>query len=179
MRISITGRNLDISDGWRAKIEKKVGKLDKYLRDDSEVQIRLSQEHGNRNAAEITILLSGTMLRAEETGLEMSACLDKVMDKIVRQIHRHRTRIEKRLRADAFELEAPEAALEPADGSDAPKVVRVKRFSVKPTNVEDAITQMEMLGHSFHLFLNEDTGAYGVVYRREDGDYGLLEPNNA
>lgn len=178
MRISITGRNLDISDGWRAKIEKKVGKLDKYLRDDSEVQVRLSQEHGSRNAAEITILLTGTILRAEETGTEMNACLDKVMDKIVRQIHRHRTKIEKRLRAGAFEVETPETA-EPNEAPEAHKVVRVKRFNVKPTNVEDAITQMEMLGHSFHLFLNEETGTYGVVYRREDGDYGLLEPNNA
>jgi len=179
MRISITGRNLEISDGWRAKIEKKVGKLDKYLRDDSEVQVRLSQEHGTRNTAEITILLTGTILRAEETGPEMTACLDKVMDKIVRQIHRHRTRIEKRLRAGAFEVEAPEVAAEPVEAAEQHKVVRVKRFSVKPVSVEDAISQMEMLGHSFHLFLNEETGAYCVVYRRVDGDYGLLEPTNA
>lgn len=178
MRISITGRNLDISDGWRAKIEKKVGKLDKYLSDDSEVQVRLSQEHGTRNTAEITIVLPGSILRAEETSAEMSASLDKVMDKIVRQIHRHRTRIEKRLRAGAFE-EAPEVAAELAEAPETHTVVRVKRFNVKPTSVEEAITQMEMLGHSFHLFLNEDTGTYSVVYRRVDGDYGLLEPTNA
>jgi putative sigma-54 modulation protein len=178
MRITITGRNLEISDGWRAKIEKKVGKLDKYLRDDSEVQVRLTQEHGTRNTAELTILLAGTMLRAEETGPEMSACLDKVMDKIVRQIHRYRTRIEKRLRTDAFEVEAPEPAAEPVEEVEAHKVVRVKRFSVKPVSVEDAITQMEMLGHSFHLFLNEETETFSVVYRRENGDYGLLEPTN-
>jgi len=179
MRISITGRNLDISDGWRAKIEKKVGKLDKYLRDDSEVQVRLSQEHVNRNTAEITILLPGSILRAEETGAEMTACLDKVMDKIVRQIHRYRTRIEKRLRAGAFEVTAPDAAAGPTEEPETHNVVRVKRFNVKPTSVEEAITQMEMLGHSFHLFLNEDTGTYSVVYRRLDGDYGLLEPTNA
>ena len=179
MRITITGRNLDISDGWRAKIEKKVGKLDKYLRDDSEVEVRLSQEHGTRKSAEITILLAGSILRAEETGQEANACLDKVMDKIVRQIHRHRTKIEKRLRAGAFEVESPELA-EPVDEApEAHKVVRTKRFSVKPTSVDEAITQMEMLGHNFHLFLNEETGTYGVVYRREDGDYGLLEPTNA
>lgn len=177
MKVTVTGRNLDISDSWRAKIEKKVSKLDKYLRDDSEVQVRLSQEHGTRNTAEITILLAGSILRAEETGLEMTASLDKVMDKIVRQIHRHRTKLEKRLRAGAFEVAAPEA--EPEETPEVHTVVRVKRFSVKPVSVEDAITQMEMLGHSFHLFLNEETGTYGVVYRREDGDYGLLEPNNA
>lgn len=176
MRISITGRNLDISDGWRAKIEKKIGKLDKYLRDDSEVQVRLSQEHVSRNTAEITILLSGSILRAEETGPEVTACLDKVMDRIVRQIHRHRTRIEKRLRVGAFE--APDAA-EPDEAPETHNVVRVKRFNVKPTSVEEAITQMEMLGHNFHLFLNEDTDTYSVVYRRLDGDYGLLEPINA
>ena len=152
MRISITGRNLDISDGWRAKIEKKVGKLDKYLRDDSEVQVRLSQEHGTRNAAEITILLTGTILRAEETGLEMNACLDKVMDKIVRQIHRHRTRIEKRLRAGAFELETPGIA-EPEEEPETHKVVRVKRFNVKPTSVEEAITVLD--GQSFDLVITD------------------------
>ncbi len=177
MRVTVTGRNLDISDSWRAKIEKKVSKLDKYLRDDSEVQVRLTQEHGNRNTAEITILLAGSILRAEETGLEMTASLDKVMDKIVRQIHRHRTKLEKRLRAGAFEV--PEAEAEQAEIPEVHTVVRVKRFSVKPVSVEDAITQMEMLGHNFHLFLNEETGTYGVVYRRENGDYGLLEPNNA
>ena len=178
MRITVTGRNLEISDGWRAKIEKKVGKLDKYLHDDSEVQLRLSQEHGTRNTAEITIVFPGSILRAEETGTEMSACIDKVLDKIVRQIHRHRTRIEKRLRAGAFEAEAPEVAAE-SEMPEVHTVVRVKRFSVKPTSVEEAITQMEMLGHNFHLFLNEDTGTYSVVYRRVDGDYGLLEPTNA
>jgi len=174
MRVSITGRNLDISDSWRAKIEKKVSKLDKYLRDDSEVQVRLTQERGTRNTAEITILLPGSILRAEETGPEMTASLDKVMDKIVRQIHRHRTKLEKRLRADAFEVPATEDEPE-----EVHTVVRVKRFSVKPVSVEEAITQMEMLGHNFHLFLNEETGTYGVVYRRENGDYGLLEPKNA
>jgi putative sigma-54 modulation protein len=176
MRITITGRNLDISDGWRLKIEKKVGRLDKYLPDDSEVQVRLSQEHGSRNTAELTILLTGTMLRAEETGAEMNACLDKVMDRIVRQIHRYRTRIEKRLRSGAFEIETPQPA-EPVE-EETLKVVRVKRFNVKPTSVEEAITQMEMLGHRFHLFLNEETDTYSVVYRREDGGYGLLEPTN-
>jgi putative sigma-54 modulation protein len=176
MRVSITGRNLDISDGWRSKIEKKVGKLDKYLRDDAEVQVRLSQERGSRNTAEITILLSGAVLRAEETGPEMTASLDKVMDKIVRQIHRHRTKIEKRLRVGAFEQGAADMPLEPAEEH---KLVRVKRFSVKPTNVDEAISQMEMLGHSFYLFFNEETDGYNVIYRREDGDYGLLQPTNA
>lgn len=177
MRVTITGRNLDISDSWRAKIEKKVSKLDKYLRDDSEVQVRLTQERGTRNTAEITILLPGSILRAEETSPEMTASLDKVMDKIVRQIHRHRTMLEKRLRAGAFEV--PAAVIEQEEAPEVHTVVRVKRFSVKPVSVEEAITQMEMLGHNFHLFLNEETGTYGVVYRREDGDYGLLEPKNA
>lgn len=175
MRVSIIGKNLEITDKLREQISKQVNKLDKFLRDDAEVQVKLSQENALRNRAEITIEFGRHILRAEETNDDMYACIDKVSDKIVRQIRRHRTKIEKRLRTGAFEPEPIEA--EDTEEETA-ALVRVKKFSVKPMAVEDAIAQMDMLGHSFFLFLNEETNTACVVYRREDGNYGLLEPEN-
>ncbi len=180
MRIAISGKNIEITDTLRARIEKKVGKLDKYLREDTDVQVKLSQERPNRNTAEITITLNGAILRVEETSPDMYASIDAVQDKIIRKIRRHRTKLEKRLRVDAFDFEQADAALtepEPEEGEHA--LVRVKRFAVKPMTVDDAIAQMEMLSHSFFLFLDAETGATCVVYRREDGNYGLLQPENA
>lgn len=179
MRIAVNGRNFEISDALQERIEKKVGKLDKYLRDDAEVQVRLSQEAKARNRAEITITLGSAILRAEEAGPDMYACIDKTMDKIVRQIRRHRTKLEKRLKVTASEIEKDIAPEEVEAVEDARELVRVKRFAVKPMTVEDAIAQMEMLGHSFFLFLNAETETTCVVYRREDGNYGLLMPENA
>ena len=176
MRTTINGRNLNISDEMRAHVEKKIAKLDKYLRDDAEVQVRFSQESKARNIAEITISLGSAILRAEEVGPDLYACFDKTLDKIVRQIRRHRTKLERRLKVSASEIAAD---IEPeADDDDARKLVRVKRFAVKPMTVDDAIAQMDMLGHSFFLFLNEETNSTCVVYRRQDGNYGLLQPEN-
>ncbi|MBR2572394.1 MAG: ribosome-associated translation inhibitor RaiA [Clostridia bacterium] len=176
MRVTINSINLEITEALRARIEKKIAKLDRFLAEDEEVRVRLKSENETRNSCEITIDFAGAMLRAEETGEDMYACIDKDMDKIVRQIRKHRTKLEKRLRAGAFER-AEEAV--PEEEEEPQRVVRTKRFAVKPMSVDDAIAQMEMLGHTFFLFLNDETGAACVVYKRESGDYGLLEPINA
>ena len=173
MHIIMSGKNVDITDTMRARIEKKLGKLDRFLTESEEVQVRLSQERGNRNTVEITIGFDGAILRAEETSADMITSIDRSIDIIVRQIRRHRTKLEKRLRAGAYEEE--DAYEVPDDAT----LVRTKRFMMKPISVEDAITQMDMLGHSFFLFLNEETGGTCVVYKRQDGNYGLLEPDNA
>ena len=173
MHIIMSGKNVDITDTMRARIEKKLGKLDRFLTESEEVQVRLSQERGNRNTVEITIGFDGAILRAEETSADMITSIDRSIDIIVRQIRRHRTKLEKRLGAGAYEGE--EAYEVPDDAI----LVRTKRFMMKPISVEDAITQMDMLGHSFFLFLNEETGGTCVVYKRQDGNYGLLEPDNA
>lgn len=177
MRTAINGRNMEVTDSLRAYINKKIIKLDKYLRDDAEVQVRLSQESKARNSAEITITLGSAILRAEEVGVDLYACFDKTMDKIVRQIRRHRTKLERRLKVSAADIAAD---IEPDQRDDeAPELVRVKHFAVKPMSVEDAIAQMDMLGHSFFLFLDAETETNCVVYRRQDGNYGLLQPENA
>ena len=180
MILNINGRNMQITDSIRAHVEKKAAKLERFFRPDTEVQVRISQERGGRNIAEVTVALRGVILRAEEVTNDMYASIDTAIDKMVRQIRRHRTKLEKGLRAGAFEPAAAEEVV-PEDEAEesAPQLVRVKRFLVKPMDVEDAIAQMEMLGHNFFLFLNIDTESACVVYKRQDGGYGLLEPENA
>ena len=174
MRTIVSGKNVEITEALGQRIEKKLSKLDRFLTEEEEVQVRLSQERGGRNTVEITIAFDGIILRAEETSSDMYGSIDKAVDIIVRQIRRHRTKLEKRLRAGAYEEEAPDFEL-----ADEAELVRTKRFTMKPMSVEDAIIQMDMLGHSFVLFLNAETGGACVVYKRLDGNYGLLEPENA
>ena len=177
MRINIVNKNSVLSDSLEGRLEKKVAKLEKFFEENQECTVRLSQERGNRNIVEITIHLDGTVLRAEEASADMYVSLDKAVDKLIRQIRRHRTKLEKRLRDDAFMPDAGEAL--PEEPAEEPgRLVRVKRFTMKPMSVADAIAQMELLGHSFYLFINEETNASCVVYRRNDGNIGLLEPEN-
>ena len=180
MKTIVSGKNVEISGGLGDWLNKKIEKLDKYLSDNIEVQVKLfSQVKQSSNVAEITIPLGGNILRVKETGADMYTCIDKAVDKIIRQIRRHRTKLDKqRLRAGAFEPEMDVAEVV-VDDEPLHQLVRVKRFALKPMAVEDAIAQMEMLGHSFFLFLNDETQGACVVYRRDDGDYGLLSPENA
>lgn len=175
MKFVYIGKGMEVTDSLKARVEKKLQKLERYFQDDVEAQIRLSQERGNRNIVEITISVGNVILRAEEVSNDMYMSIDRSVDKLNRQIRRHRTKLEKRLRAGAFEPlgdEAPEAEVEPPSYN----LVRVKKFSVKPMQVEDAIAQMELLGHTFFLFLNEETDSMCVLYLRSDGSYGLLQP---
>ena len=172
MKFVYVGRDLEVSDALKDRAEKKLAKLARYFQDDVEALIRLSQQRGGRNTAEITISVGSLLLRAEESTNDMYASIDSAVDKLNRQIRRHRTKLEKRLRVT---LE-PEAAESEAADDENYKVVRTKTFSVKPMSVEDAIAQMDLLGHNFYLFQNEETDTMCVLYRRNDGDYGLLQP---
>ena len=154
MRTIVSGKNVEITEALGQRIEKKLSKLDRFLTEEEEVQVRLSQERGGRNTVEITIAFDGIILRAEETSNDMYSSIDKAVDIIVRQIRRHRTKLEKRLREGVYEQEAPDFEM-----ADEAELVRTKRFTMKPMSVEDAIIQMDMLGHSFFLFLNAETAA--------------------
>ena len=179
MRITMTAKNFTITEDLKARIEKKLSKMDRYFRHDVEAQVRLTQEKNIRYIAEVTIPLRGLLLRAEETSDDIIKSIDKTIDKIERQIRRHRTRLEKKLREELV-IQDEDAVEEPVpEEVESEELVRVKRFEVKPMTVEDAIAQMDMLGHSFFLFVNADTGITSVVYRRNDGNIGMLEPTNA
>ena len=160
-----------VSDSLKARAEKKLGKLDRYFSREAEALIRFRQQRGGRNIAEITVSVDGLILRAEENSNDMYLSIDRAVDKLESQIRRYRTKMGKHLR----EARA-EAPVEPVYEEASFDVVRTKRFSVKPMDVDDAITQMELLGHNFFLFMNAETDSLCVLYRRNDGAYGLLVP---
>ena len=178
MRITITGKNYTTSEALEARIEKKLNKLGRYFQGDVEAQVRLSTEKNVRNIAEITLYVDGLILRAEETCGDMFMSVDKAVERLDGQIRRHRTKLEKRLHEEELPV-APVEELENTWDDEPGELVRVKRFTVKPMAVEDAIAQMDMLGHNFFLFVNAETGITSVVYRRNDGKVGMLEPTQA
>ena len=176
MRITINAKNMTVSDSMRERIEKKLNKLDRYFREEADAQVRLSQERGARNIAEVTLVIDGVMLRAEESTPDMYQSVDRAADKIDRQIRRYRTKLGKKADPAALEALAPDAEPVPTWEETPDELVRVKRFEVKPMAVEDAIAQMDMLGHSFFVFVNQETSITSVIYRRADGKVGMLEP---
>ena len=177
MRISITGKNIEVTDYLNGLVTKKLGKLDKYFSEDTEVSVMLSVER-SRHIVEVTIPYPGGIIRGEEYSGDMYASIDNVLAKVEKQIMRHRTKLEKSLRANAFKAVdavydgAPEEMEELAES----RVVRVKRFDIKPMTVDEAMLQIDLLGHAFYVFTNGQTGQINVLYRRNDGDFGLIEP---
>ena len=127
----------------------------------------------NRHIVEVTIPYTGGIIRGEEVTGDMYASIDNVIAKLERQIIRHRTKLEKNLKAEAFNEPMPEYV---EDEEDGPRIVRTKRFSIKPMSVDEAVLQMELLGHSFFVFLNSETEGINVLYKRKDGNLGLIEP---
>jgi len=162
------------SDSLKDRAEKKLGKLERYFNQEPEAIVRFKQQRGGRNIAEITVSVDGLILRAEENSNDMYLSIDRAVDKLESQIRRYRTKMGKHLRDP--KPEAPEEKVEPVYEEASYDVVRVKKFSVKPMDVDDAITQMELLGHNFFLFMNAESNTMCVLYRRNDGSYGLLVP---
>ena len=172
MKFVYASKDMAVSDSLKSRVEKKLSKLERYFREEPEATIRFKVQKGARNIVEITVNAAGVILRAEESSNDMYLSIDHAVDKLESQIRRHRTKLEKRIRTAELEpvIEAPVYEEQNYD------IVRTKKFAVKPMSVEDAITQMELLGHDFFLFLNEANSELNVLYRRVDGSYGLLQP---
>ncbi len=177
MRILISGKNIEVSDYLRNLVEKKVGKLERYFPQNTEAKVTMAVER-NRHIVEVTIAYDGGLIRAEEVTGDMYASMDNVLDKLEKQILRHRTRLEKDLKAGAFKYDEPLFGGTYEDYADEAetKIVRVKRFSMKPMTEEEAMLQLELVGHQFFVFLNAQTNAINVIYKRKDGNFGLIEP---
>lgn len=174
MRIAITGKGMDVSDYLRELAEKKVRKLSRYFRSDTEAHVTMSIER-SRHIVEVTIPFDGVVLRGEEATGDMYASIDGVLKKLEKQILKHRTKLEKRLRTDAYDDEAPifqESAVE----EEELEVVRTKKYPIKPMDLSEAVLQMDLLGHEFFVFVNAKTTEVNVLYKRKDGNLGLLEP---
>ena len=175
MRYTITGRNIEVTPGLRAAIEKKIGKLEHFFTPETEVIVSLSAQK-DRQKIEVTIPVKGNTIRAEESSSDMYVSIDLVEEVIERQIRRYRKKlIDKKQAAVSFSqsfIDEDDAA--PQD--DEIQIVKTKRFAVKPTVPEEACLQMEMLGHNFYVFQNAETEQVNVVYKRKNGTYGLIEP---
>lgn len=180
MKFIITGRKIDVTDGLRERVHKKLGKLNKFFDDETEVHVTLEVEK-DRQMVEVTIPYKGIIYRAEEANHDMYTAIDRVVDVIERQIRKHKTRLEKHMKEGAFITETVNDGLDnlrPVEVEEEKEfnVVKTKRFAIKPMDIEEAILQMNLLGHQFFVFSNADTEEVNVVYKRKDGNYGLIEP---
>jgi putative sigma-54 modulation protein len=180
MELTITGKNMQISDRIREYVEKKASKLDRYLKNIDEASLELTRSSAksaeDRHIAQLTVRVKGSILRAEERAADVFTAFDAVLDKMYSQIIRYKTRRRARGRIQEEDLMPP---LEEYEEEAARQIVRTKRFLVLPMDEEEAAEQMELLGHDFFLFLNTGTGELNIIYRRRDGDYGLIEPELA
>ncbi len=179
MKFVFTDKKVNIPNYIHNYAEKKVGKLDRYFKEDATAAITFSIEK-DRNQVEVTIRSNGTIFRVSESSSDMRASIDAAVASLERQFRKNKSRLEKRLRQGAFErtIDEAEVASFVPDGPEEGeyRIVRTKTFPIKPMTQEEAILQMNLLGHSFFAFRNEDAdGSFAVVYRRNDGDYGIIE----
>ncbi len=174
MKFIITGKKIDVTDGIKDKLYKKLGRLEKFFKDEPKVNVTVSAVK-DRHTIEVTIFSKGVIYRAEETDTDLYACIDRITDVIERQMRRHKTHLEKKLKKEAFDVPYVSENKPAVAEEKEYKVVKVKKFAFKPMDAEEAILQMNMLGHEFFVFNNAETGEINVVYKRKDGNYGLIE----
>jgi putative sigma-54 modulation protein len=177
VRVQVKGKNVDVTDSLRDYAFQKLGKLEKHLNDTARLELELQVEKNpsisENQVAEATIWTKGPILRARESSTDMKASIDQLVDKLERQAQRYR---EKRRRGPAKSShQIPESRPVVAD-EDSPLIVKTKQFPVKPMSPEEAVLQLELVGHDFFVFQNAETLEVNVVYRRRDGNYGLIEP---
>lgn len=179
MKFSIRGQQIEVTEALRDYVDKKLSRLDKYFDAPpaSEGSVTLSVVRG-LHTVEVTIPLTGVVLRAEVSSEDMYASIDSVVDKLERQIRKHKTKINRKFRQEGglknLFVENGASGAGEADNDEELEVVRKKRFTMKPMDVEEAILQMNMVGHNFFVFNNIETKELNVVYKRKDGKYGLI-----
>ena len=178
MELSVFTRNMEMTPRLREYVERKVGKLDRYLPGIDGARVDLKVENtrsaAHRQVAQLTVRTRGTILRAEERTNDMFASIDAVLDKMYRQVARYKGKRQDRWKSGIEEVPFEDSAEETSG-----EIVRIKRFEVRPMTAEEAIEQMELLGHRFYVFMNAEDNVINVVYQRNDGDYGLLQPEFA
>jgi putative sigma-54 modulation protein len=173
MRIIISGRNIELTDGLKAAVEDKIGKLEKYFTPDTDVYVTLSVEK-ERQKIEVTIPVKGNIIRSEQVSNDMYVSIDLVEEIIERQLKKYKNKlIAQKQSASSFRKEFIEKEVE---ADDEIKIIRTKKFDMKPMYPEDACVQMELLGHDFFVFVNAESDEVNVVYKRKGSTYGLIEP---
>lgn len=174
MKFIVIGKNLEVTDALKEKVIKKMSKLEKFFAQGTEVHITMSVVK-NKQIVEVTIPFHGVVLRAEASSDDMYASIDKVIDILERQVRRNKTRLARKIHDGAPKSAFFESGAE-ADEENEFKLVRSKKFAIKPMTTEEAILQMNLIGHEFFMFSNAETKEVNVVYKRKDGNYGLIEP---
>ena len=173
MNLVISGKNLDITEGLRSAIEEKIGKLERYFTDTTEVHVTLSTEK-NRQKIEITIPMKGSIIRAEEVSSDMYVSIDLVEEVIERQLRKYKNKL---IDKEQNAAHLSQSFIEADDFEDEDiKIIRSKKFAMKPMDPEEACVQMELIGHNFFVFRNSETDEVNVVYKRKGNTYGLIEP---
>ena len=194
LNYNVRGENIEVTPAIRDYVESKVGKVEKYFDEvpEASAHVNLKVYSDRTGKAEVTIPLPNIVLRAEETSPDLYGSIDLVSDKLERQMRKYKTKINRKFRRQQTGLpdaispdlleetkdlddEINEEVNGGVDESEAIRIVRTKRFDLKPMNAEEAVLQMEMLGHDFFVFLDADTDSTNIVYKRDDGDYGLIE----
>ena len=175
MKITIVGRQVEVTDELKQLFDKKLAKFEKFFRDDAVAYITLKREH-NMEVLELTISSGGTLYRGEEKNSTFNNALDEAIEAIERQIRKNKTRLEKRLREGAFVKDVINAPALSTDDEESDFEIRVKTFPIKPMSPEEAILQMNLLGHEFFVFEHDETGEVSVVYKRNNKKYGMIVP---
>ena len=173
MKMIISGKNIDVTPGLRSAVESKLGKLERYFTADTEIYVTLSVEK-DRQKIEVTIPMKGNIIRSEQVSNDMYVSIDLVEEVIERQLRKYKNKIVDRKQAPGnFQQEYLEKVYEE---DEEVKIIRTKKFDIKPMYPEDACVQMELLGHNFFVFVNAETDQVNVVYKRKGNTYGLIEP---
>ncbi|WP_226037149.1 ribosome hibernation-promoting factor, HPF/YfiA family [Aquibacillus saliphilus] len=186
MNYNIRGENVEVTGSIKEYVERKIGKLERYFDTPptSDVNVNISV-YNDEQQIEVTIPMVNLLLRAEERHVDLYASIDLVVDKLERQIRKYKTKVNRKFRQKGspkhvfaeLEREREAQAVQELDADDELEIVRTKRFDLKPMDSEEAVLQMDMLGHAFYVFTNAISGDTNVVYRRRDGRYGLIEPS--
>jgi putative sigma-54 modulation protein len=183
MQLTITGKNLEITDSLRKYVEKKIGRLDRHLSNIQDARVELEVENTraakDSQIAQVTLRTKQGLMRAEEASADMFASVDAVFDKMQRQVERFKGKRWSKRAAAETAAQAPVAPADEETTEEQPLISRVKRFAMTPMDEEEAVQQMELLGHDFYVFFNVNQGQINVIYRRRTGEYGLIQPELA
>lgn len=171
MNIIVRGKNIDVTDALKDYVDKRVGKLEKYFEGIHDAQVTLIVEK-DTHRVEVTLPVNGVIFRGEESTPDMYSSIDLVVDKLEKQIAKYKSKLSKKLHKN-FILEAVPVG---HPEHEEPQIMKTKRFAIKPMQIEEAVMQMNLVGHNFYVFSNSETDEVNVVYKRKDGNYGLIEP---
>lgn len=181
MNYNIRGENIEVTPAIREYVEKKVGKLERYFNEvpDTNVHVNLKVYQGKSSKVEVTIPMPQLVLRAEEVNEDMYAAIDLITDKLERQIRKHKTKVNRKFREQGNQREFfasnISTSVQVEEDENDLEVVRTKQFDLKPMDSEEAVLQMNLLGHNFFVYTDSESNQTNIVYRRKDGKYGLIE----